>query len=172
VAATAVDQVAAAEGAREPEFEFEGAASRRRRRTRSRIADGIRSRALSLSMGEEITVFPMVTFAGDRASEKKARRRSRSPSRGSIPGPMKTTLSGEGGYAMSKDKPEFAGRIARGSPSIDLAGRRLKRGEVSLESGERTLHLTPPTDLKLDLRVRDKDEKGKIAIEIGWCTAR
>ncbi len=42
------------------EFEFEGAASPAEAAdTLTRIADGIRSRALSLSMGEEeITVFP------------------------------------------------------------------------------------------------------------------
>ena len=58
------------------EFEFEGAASPSEAAdTLSRIADGIRSRALSLSMrGEEITVFP----AGDlsleiEASEKKGK---------------------------------------------------------------------------------------------------
>ena len=71
---------------------------------------------------------------------------------------------------MSKEKFEFA-RIA--SPEeiaeyLTSLAVGLKRGEVSLESGERTLHLTPPADLKLDLRVRDKDEKGKIVIEIGW----
>jgi len=71
---------------------------------------------------------------------------------------------------MGKDTFEFA-RIA--SPDevaeyLTSLAAGLKRGEVSLESGERTLHLTPPSDLKLDLRVKDKDEKGRIKLEIGW----
>jgi amphi-Trp domain-containing protein len=71
---------------------------------------------------------------------------------------------------MGKDNFEFA-RIA--SPEeiaeyLTSLAVGLKRGEVSLESGERTLHLTPASDLKLELRVKDKDEKGKIALEIGW----
>jgi amphi-Trp domain-containing protein len=71
---------------------------------------------------------------------------------------------------MGKDKFEFA-RIA--SPEeiaeyLTSLAVGLKRGELSLESDERTLHLTPPADLKLDLRAKDKDEKGKIVIEIGW----
>jgi amphi-Trp domain-containing protein len=71
---------------------------------------------------------------------------------------------------MAKDKFEFA-RIA--SPEeiaeyLTSLAVGLKRGELSLESGERVLRLMPGAELKLDLRVKDKDEKGKIAIEIGW----
>ena len=71
---------------------------------------------------------------------------------------------------MGKETFEFA-RIA--SPEeiaeylTSLAGG-LKCGEVSLESDERTLRLTPASELKIDLRVRDKDEKGRITLEIGW----
>jgi len=71
---------------------------------------------------------------------------------------------------MGKDKFEFA-RIASSEEVAEYlsslaAG--LKRGEVSLESGKRTLHLTPSADLKLELKVRDRDDKGKLAVEIVW----
>jgi amphi-Trp domain-containing protein len=58
------------------EFEFEGAASPAEAAdTLSRIAEGIRSRALSLSMGEEeITVFPEGDLSLEiEASEKKGK---------------------------------------------------------------------------------------------------
>ncbi len=58
------------------EFEFEGAASPAdAAETLSRIADGIRSRALSLSMGdEEITVYPDGDLSLEiEASEKKGK---------------------------------------------------------------------------------------------------
>jgi amphi-Trp domain-containing protein len=71
---------------------------------------------------------------------------------------------------MGKDRFEFA-RIASPEEIAEylssLAGG-LKRGEVSLESGEETLRLTPASDMKLQLRVKQKDEKGKIELEIGW----
>jgi amphi-Trp domain-containing protein len=37
---------------------------------------------------------------------------------------------------------------------------------VSLDSGTRTLHLAPPGDLKLELKVKDRKDRGKIEIEI------
>jgi amphi-Trp domain-containing protein len=58
------------------EFEFEGAASPSEAAdTLSRIADGIRSRALSLSRGEEeITVYPDGDLSLEiEASEKKGK---------------------------------------------------------------------------------------------------
>ena len=71
---------------------------------------------------------------------------------------------------MGKETFEFA-RIA--SPEeiaeyLTSLAEGLKRGEVSLESGERTLRLSPASELKIDLRVKDKDEKGRITLEIGW----
>jgi len=71
---------------------------------------------------------------------------------------------------MAKDSFKFA---RMGSPEevaeyLASLGQGLKRGEVSLESGERTLHLVPGGELKIELKVKDGDEKGKIAIEIGW----
>ena len=71
---------------------------------------------------------------------------------------------------MGKDKFEFA-RIA--SPEeiaeyLTSLAAGLKRGEVSLESRQRTLHLNPASDLKLELTVKDRDDKGKITLEIGW----
>src|SRR4029077_6359046 len=44
----------------------------------------------------------------------------------------------------------------------------LKRGEISLESGERSLHLSPAGDVKLELKVGQKARKGRIELEIGW----
>jgi amphi-Trp domain-containing protein len=44
----------------------------------------------------------------------------------------------------------------------------LKRGEISLESGERSLHLSPTSDVKLELKVGQKARKGRIELEIGW----
>ncbi len=71
---------------------------------------------------------------------------------------------------MAKDKFEFA-RIA--SPEeiaeyLTSLAAGLKRGDVSLESRQRTLHLNPASDLKIELTVKDRDDKGKITIEIGW----
>jgi len=44
----------------------------------------------------------------------------------------------------------------------------LKRGEISLESGERSLHLSPASDVKLELKASQKEHKGRIELEIGW----
>ena len=44
----------------------------------------------------------------------------------------------------------------------------LKRGEVSLESGDRSLHLSPASDIKLELKAGQKEHKGRIVLEIGW----
>jgi amphi-Trp domain-containing protein len=71
---------------------------------------------------------------------------------------------------MGKDSFRFAriGSREEAAEYLSSLGQGLKRGEVSLESGERMLRLVPGADLKIELRVRDKEEKGKIAIEIGW----
>jgi len=71
---------------------------------------------------------------------------------------------------MGKDRFEFA-RIA--SPEeiaeyLTSLAVGLKRGEISLESGERQLRLTPPTEVKLDLKVTQKEGKGKVKVELGW----
>jgi amphi-Trp domain-containing protein len=71
---------------------------------------------------------------------------------------------------MAKDTFEFA-RIA--SPEevaeyLASLATGLKRGEVTLEPGKRTLRLNPDADLKLALRVKDKPDKGKVAIEVAW----
>jgi amphi-Trp domain-containing protein len=71
---------------------------------------------------------------------------------------------------MGKDKFEFA-RIA--SPEeiaeyLTSLAVGLKRGEVSLESGERTLRLIPAPELKLEIKVAHKEHKGKLELEIAW----
>ena len=71
---------------------------------------------------------------------------------------------------MGKDHFEFARmaspeEVAEYLSSLAVG---LKRGELSLESGERTLRLSPASDLKLEIRVKQKESKGKIELEIGW----
>jgi amphi-Trp domain-containing protein len=71
---------------------------------------------------------------------------------------------------MGKDHFEFARmaspeEVAEYLSSLAVG---LKRGELSLESGERTLRLSPASDLKLEIRVKQKEAKGKIELEIGW----
>jgi amphi-Trp domain-containing protein len=71
---------------------------------------------------------------------------------------------------MAKETFEFARIGTREEIAEYLASlaQGLKRGEVSLESGERTLRLVPASDVKLELRIKDREEKGKIGLEIGW----
>jgi len=71
---------------------------------------------------------------------------------------------------MAKDQFEFARlaspeEVAEYLTSLAVG---LKRGEVSLESDERALRLTPAPTVKLELKVRDKERKGRIVLEIGW----
>ncbi|HEY7363745.1 MAG TPA: amphi-Trp domain-containing protein [Methylomirabilota bacterium] len=71
---------------------------------------------------------------------------------------------------MAKDRFEFA-RIA--SPEevaeyLTSLAVGLKRGDVSLESGDRSLRLNPGSEVKLELKVGQKDRKGKIELQIGW----
>ncbi len=71
---------------------------------------------------------------------------------------------------MAKDRFEFeligtADEIAEYLTSL-AAG--LKRGEVSLESGERALRLVPPDEIKLELKIGTKAHKGKIEVEVAW----
>jgi amphi-Trp domain-containing protein len=71
---------------------------------------------------------------------------------------------------MGKDRFEFA-RIASPEEVAEYLASLavgLKRGEATLESGERVLRLTPASDVKLDLRVQQKEHKGKLRVEIGW----
>lgn len=71
---------------------------------------------------------------------------------------------------MGKDRFEFA-RMASAEEVAEYLSSLavgLKRGEVSLESGERALRLTPGGSLKLEIKVRQKESKGKIALELGW----
>jgi amphi-Trp domain-containing protein len=71
---------------------------------------------------------------------------------------------------MGKDHFEFA-RMA--SPEevaeyLNSLAVGLKRGEVSLESGDRALRLSPAANVKLEIKVREKESKGRIALEIAW----
>src|SRR5207249_616163 len=77
---------------------------------------------------------------------------------------------GRKGLTMAKNSVQFA-RIA--SPEeiaeyLTSLAVGLKRGEISLESGERSLHLSPASDVKLELKVGQKERKGRIELEIGW----
>ena len=85
---------------------------------------------------------------------------------------MTTTrmIEPKGAESMAKNSVQFA-RIA--SPEeiaeyLTSLAVGLKRGEVSLESGERSIHLSPASDVKLELRTAQKERKGRIVIEIGW----
>lgn len=71
---------------------------------------------------------------------------------------------------MAKDHFEFA-RVA--SPEevaeyLSSLAVGLKRGELSLESGDRALRLNPAATVKLEIKVKQKESKGKIELEIGW----
>ncbi len=71
---------------------------------------------------------------------------------------------------MGKEHFEFA-RVASAEEIAEYLSSLavgLKRGEVSLESGERALRLTPRPELKLEIKVKEKASKGKIELEIGW----
>jgi len=71
---------------------------------------------------------------------------------------------------MAKDTLEFVrlaspDEVAEYLESLALG---LKRGELSLKSGHRALYLVPAAELKLDLRVKHRDRKGKMVLKIGW----
>lgn len=71
---------------------------------------------------------------------------------------------------MGKDSFEFA-RIASAEEIAEYLTSLavgLKRGEVTLESGERDLRLVPGSEVKLQLKVKHKENKGKIEVELGW----
>jgi amphi-Trp domain-containing protein len=72
--------------------------------------------------------------------------------------------------SMAKEQFEFARlasaeEVAEYLTSLAVG---LKRGEVSLESDERALRLTPAPTVKLELSVRDKERKGRLVLENGW----
>ena len=46
----------------------------------------------------------------------------------------------------------------------------LDRGDVTLESADRVLRLSPGADLQLELKIKGKAEKGKIEMELRWKT--
>ena len=71
---------------------------------------------------------------------------------------------------MAKEQFEFARlasaeEVAEYLTSLAVG---LKRGEVALESEERALRLTPAPSLKLELKVRNKERKGRLVLELGW----
>src|SRR5215475_10522894 len=71
---------------------------------------------------------------------------------------------------MAKERFEFA-RIASADEIAEYLtslAEGLKRGEVNLESGDRTLRMVPSSDVKVGLKVKQKEGKGKIELEIGW----
>ena len=71
---------------------------------------------------------------------------------------------------MGKEHFEFA-RVASAEEIAEYLSSLavgLKRGEVSLESGERALRLSPAAELKLEITVKQKASKGNIDLKIGW----
>jgi amphi-Trp domain-containing protein len=44
----------------------------------------------------------------------------------------------------------------------------VKRGELALEPGGRALRLVPTSDLTLELVVTQKEEKGRITLQLAW----
>jgi amphi-Trp domain-containing protein len=71
---------------------------------------------------------------------------------------------------MPKDTLEFIRIVSpdEAAEYLSSLGLGLKRGRVSLESGDRALHLVPASELKLDLRVKHGEEKGKLFLKIAW----
>jgi amphi-Trp domain-containing protein len=71
---------------------------------------------------------------------------------------------------MAKDRFEFGliGSAEEIAEYLSALAAGLKRGEVSLESGERALRLAPPGEVKLELKVGTKAQKGRIKVEVGW----
>ena len=71
---------------------------------------------------------------------------------------------------MAKDRFEFAliGTAEEIAEYVASLAAGLKRGEVSLESGERALRLVPAGEVKLELKVSTRSQKGKVKVEIGW----
>lgn len=71
---------------------------------------------------------------------------------------------------MGKERVEFA-RIASAEEVAEYLTSLavgLKRGEVTLESSDRALRLVPPSGVKLELKVSQREHKGKIELQIGW----
>ncbi len=146
------------------EFEFEGSASPAEAADAlNRIAEGIRARSLSLSMGEdEITVFP----AGDlsmeiEASEKKGKAKIEIAI--AWKHAKATTTSSGRRVGMGKDHFEFARmaspeEVAEYLSSLAVG---LKRGEVSLESGERALRLIPAAVSSSRSRCARRSRRGR-----------
>lgn len=155
------------------EFDFEGVATPSEAAdTLTRIAEGIRAHSLALSLGEEqITVYP----AGDlsleiEAREKKGKAKIEIAIAWKQPKAAADDEEAKRGSGMSKDRFKFA-RIASPEETAEFLTSLavgLKRGEVSLESGEQRLHLLPAGAIKLELKVAQKERKGQIAIELGW----
>lgn len=71
---------------------------------------------------------------------------------------------------MAKDRFEFGliGTPEEIAEYLTALAAGLKRGEVSLESGERALRLVPAGEVKLELKIATKSQKGKIKLEVGW----
>jgi amphi-Trp domain-containing protein len=44
----------------------------------------------------------------------------------------------------------------------------LERGEVCLEASDRILRLVPSSDVKLEIKVRERSNKGRIELAIAW----
>ncbi len=79
-------------------------------------------------------------------------------------------MTREGARVVGKETFELArvGSPAEIAEYLTSLAAWLERGDVALESRQRTLRLTPAAEVKLALVVKDRDDKGKISIEIAW----
>lgn len=71
---------------------------------------------------------------------------------------------------MATETFEFA-RIASAEEVADYLSslaRSLQGGEVRLESGDHALRLVPAPELKVDVRVRQRESKGSLRLKLGW----
>jgi amphi-Trp domain-containing protein len=146
------------------QFEFEGVASApEAAEVLRRIAEGLRARSLSLALhGEEISVAPDGELSlRIETSQKRTKGSSGSRSRGT--GRIRTTRMGKSRFELARtgSPEEIAGYL-------ESLAAGLCQGEVSLESPDRALRLTPSAPVKLELDVREKAHKGRLEVAIAW----
>src|SRR5262249_22042659 len=73
-------------------------------------------------------------------------------------------------YPMVDDAFGFA-RVVSSDEAADYLSslaQNLSHGDVRLDSGGRVLHLVPPAELKLDLRVKHSEGKSELLVRLAW----